>query len=67
MTLPWHSRNGRPGASVKDVGPSYKAHPERLKLLEEPKTGHSVTDRMWSEGTKWLVLHLVEKPVRLPR
>jgi dienelactone hydrolase len=52
---------------VKDLGPSYKAHPERLKLLEEPKTGHSVTERMWSEGTKWLVLHLVEKPVRSPR
>src|SRR5207248_1864695 len=31
---------------VKDLRPSYKAHPERLKLLEEPKTGHSVTDRM---------------------
>jgi dienelactone hydrolase len=52
---------------VKDLGPSYEAHPERLKLLEEPKTGHSVTDRMWNEGMKWLVLHLVEKPVRSPR
>jgi pimeloyl-ACP methyl ester carboxylesterase len=52
---------------VKDLEPSYKAHPERLKLLVEPKTGHSVTDQMWSEGTKWLVLHLVEKPVRSSR
>jgi dienelactone hydrolase len=52
---------------VKELEPSYRAHPERLKLLVEPKTGHSVTDRMWSEGTKWLVLHLVERPVRSPR
>ena len=35
-----------------------------LMLLEEPKTGHSVTERMWSEGTNWLVRHLVEKPIR---
>jgi pimeloyl-ACP methyl ester carboxylesterase len=52
---------------VEDLGPSYKGHPDRLKLLEEPKTGHTVTDKMWSEGTKWLVRHLVEKPVRSPR
>jgi dienelactone hydrolase len=50
---------------VKELKPSYKAHPERLKLLEEPKTGHSVTDRMWKEGTEWLHLHLVEKPIRI--
>ncbi len=52
---------------VKDLGPRYKAHPERLKLLEEPHTGHAVTDRMWNEGTQWLVRHLLEKPVRSPR
>jgi dienelactone hydrolase len=52
---------------VQDLRPSYKEHPERLKLLEEPKTGHTVTERMWNEGTEWLVLHLVEKPVRSPR
>jgi uncharacterized protein len=52
---------------VEDLRPSYKDHPERLKLLEEPKAGHTVTERMWTEGTDWLVLHLVEKPVRLPR
>jgi hypothetical protein len=49
---------------VKDLGPSYAAHPDRLALLEEPKTGHSVTERMWSEGGQWLVRHLVEKPRR---
>jgi dienelactone hydrolase len=49
---------------VKDLRPKYEAFPERLQLLEEPKTGHSVTDRMWSEGTQWLVRHLVEKPIR---
>lgn len=49
---------------VKELEPSYKEHPDRLKLLEEPKTGHSVTDRMWTEGTDWLVRHLVEKPIR---
>jgi hypothetical protein len=54
-------------AFVKDLRPSYKAHPERLKLLEEPKTGHSLTERMWTECTDWLALHLVEKPVRSPR
>jgi len=48
----------------KDLRPSYEAYPDRLKLLEEPKTGHSVTDRMWSEGTQWLLRHLVEKPIR---
>ena len=49
---------------VKELTPSYKDHPDRLRLLEEPKTGHMVTDRMWSEGSQWLVRHLVEKPVR---
>jgi dienelactone hydrolase len=52
---------------VKDLRPSYEAHPDRLALLEEPKTGHSVTERMWSEGTQWLIRHLVEKPVRPTR
>jgi dienelactone hydrolase len=52
---------------VKDLRPSYEAFPDRLALLEEPKTGHSVTERMWREGTQWLVRHLVEKPIRLPR
>jgi pimeloyl-ACP methyl ester carboxylesterase len=31
---------------VKDLQPSYTAHPDRLHLLEEPETGHTVTDRM---------------------
>jgi dienelactone hydrolase len=48
---------------VKALRPSYESHPERLTLLEEPNTGHAVTDRMWDEGTKWLLRHLVEKPV----
>jgi dienelactone hydrolase len=52
---------------VKDLRPSYESHPDRLQLLEEPKTGHSVTDRMWSEGIQWFVRHLVEKPVRSSR
>jgi uncharacterized protein len=52
---------------VKELQPGYEAHPDRLKLLEEPKTGHSVTERMWSEGTAWLLLHLVEKPIRAAR
>jgi dienelactone hydrolase len=52
---------------VKELQPSYTAYPERLRLLEEPKTGHSVTDRMWREGTQWLVRHLVEKPIRPAR
>src|SRR5262249_41119010 len=37
---------------VKDLRPSYEAHADRLTLLEEPNAGHSVTDRMWAEGTK---------------
>ena len=52
-------------AFVKDLQPSYEAFPERLHLLEEPKTGHSVTDRMWDEGTQWFVRHLVTKPIRI--
>src|SRR5207248_2037953 len=48
---------------VKDLQPSYKDHPDRLRLLEEPDVGHTVTDHMWSEGTKWLLRHLVEKPI----
>lgn len=43
---------------VKDLQPSYKDHPDRLKLLEEPEKGHSVTDRMWTEGTEFLLRHL---------
>jgi uncharacterized protein len=50
---------------VKELRPSYEAHPDRLHLLEEPKSGHTVTDRMWSDGTQWLVHHLVEKPIRV--
>jgi hypothetical protein len=49
---------------VKELQPSYKDHPDRLKLLEEPEVGHSVTDRMWKEGTEWLNRHLIEKPIR---
>jgi dienelactone hydrolase len=52
---------------VKDLGPSYKDHPERLKLLEEPDVGHAVTDRMWTEGTQWFVRNLIEEPIRAPR
>jgi dienelactone hydrolase len=51
-------------ALVKDLRPSYEAFPDRLHLLEEPKTGHTVTDRMWDEGTQWFVRHLVKNPVR---
>jgi hypothetical protein len=49
---------------VKDLRPSYQAYPDRLALLEEPEVGHAVTDRMWDEGTRWLVRHLVEHPIR---
>jgi len=52
---------------VKDLRPSYDTHPDRLMLLEEPKTGHAVTDRMWSEGSKWFLRHLVEEPIRSSR
>src|SRR5262249_26872175 len=52
---------------VKDLQPSYQAFPDRLSLLEEPKTGHSVTERMWTEGGQWLVRHLLEKPIQPPR
>jgi dienelactone hydrolase len=54
-------------AFVKDLRPSYEAHPDRLEMLEEPEAGHTVTDRMWSDCGKWLVRHLVEKPIRSPR
>lgn len=52
---------------IKDLRPSYAAHPDRLALLEEPKTGHTVTERMWNEGIQWLQRHLVEKPLRSSR
>jgi hypothetical protein len=52
---------------VKDLQPSYAAYPDRLASLEEPNVGHSVTDKMWSEGTQWLLRHLVEKPIRAAR
>ena len=49
---------------VKELQPRYKDAPDRLKFLEEPDIGHSVTDRMWQEGGEWLQRHLVEKPIR---
>ena len=49
---------------VKDLQPAYKDHPGRLTFLEERETGHSVTERMWNEGSRWLLQHLVERPVR---
>src|SRR5262249_43415872 len=48
---------------VKELRPSYKDYPDRLTFLEEPEAGHAVTDRMWREGTQWLLRHLVEKPI----
>jgi dienelactone hydrolase len=53
-------------AFVKDLRPQYEKYPNRLMLLEEPDVGHAVTDRMWGEGTRWLVRHLVEEPGRSP-
>jgi dienelactone hydrolase len=52
---------------VKDLRPSYAAYPERLAFLEEPDVGHSVTERMWNEGSQWLLRHLVERPIRSAR
>src|SRR5262245_18097668 len=52
---------------VKDLQPRYAKYPDRLALLEEPNVGHSVTDKMWNEGSQWLLRHLVEKPVRSQR
>jgi dienelactone hydrolase len=52
---------------VKELQPSYKEYPDRLALLEAPMAGHTVTDRMWTEGTQWLVRHLVDKPIRSSR
>jgi dienelactone hydrolase len=52
---------------VKDLQPRYAAHPDRLAFIEEPDVGHTVTNRMWSEGTSWLVRHLQEKPIRAVR
>jgi dienelactone hydrolase len=52
---------------VKDLRPAYEKYPERLLLLEEPEAGHTVTDRMWREGTQWFLRHLVEKPIRSSR
>lgn len=49
---------------VRDLKPSYEAHPDRLALLEVPEVGHAVTDRMWDEGIQWLVRYLVEQPIR---
>ena len=49
---------------VKEIQPCDKDTPDRLKFLEEPDAGHSVTDRMWKEGGEWLLRHLVEKPLR---
>jgi dienelactone hydrolase len=52
---------------VKELRPSYADCPDRLALLEEPEAGHAVTDRMWREGSQWLLRHLVEQPARSPR
>ena len=49
---------------VKEIQPRYKDAPDRLKFLEEPDVGHSVTERMWKEGGEWLQRHLIEKPIR---
>jgi pimeloyl-ACP methyl ester carboxylesterase len=52
---------------VKDLRPSYEAYPDRLASLEEPEVGHALTDRMWTEGIRWLVRYLVERPIRPTR
>jgi dienelactone hydrolase len=43
---------------VKELQPRYKDCPDKLRFLEEREAGHSVTDRMWTEGTEWLLRHL---------
>ena len=48
---------------VKDLRLHYAAFSDRLQAIEEPG-GHSMTDRMWDEGTKWLQRHLVERPLQ---
>jgi hypothetical protein len=40
-----------------------QAHPNRLELLEEAKAGHTETERMWHESTRWLLHPLVERPI----
>jgi dienelactone hydrolase len=52
---------------IKDLRPSYEAHPDRLGFLEVADVGHAVTDRMWNEGIQWFTRHLVEKPIRSTR
>lgn len=51
---------------VKELRPAYAEFPDRLMLLEELKTGHTVTDRMWTEGLNWLTTHLIEKAKKSP-
>jgi dienelactone hydrolase len=48
---------------ARDLGPGYKDFPDRLKVLEEPDVGHAVTERMWTEGTQWLVRYLIDEPI----
>jgi hypothetical protein len=52
---------------VKELRPTYEGCPDRLTFLEEPEVGHAVTNRMWAEGTRWLLRHLVELPIRSSR
>lgn len=51
---------------VQELQPSYEAHRDRLMLLEELKTGHTVTERMWTEGGQWLVTNLIDKAKKSP-
>src|SRR5262249_6540654 len=52
---------------VKHLQPRDAAHPDRPASGEAPAVGHTVTSKVWSEGTSWLVRHLQEKPIRTVR
>lgn len=47
--------------------PRYEDHPNRFAFFEDQQAGHTFTDSMREQATRWLVRHLIETPIRVRR
>jgi pimeloyl-ACP methyl ester carboxylesterase len=50
-----------------DMRPRYQEHPDRLDFFEDVNAGHDFSQEIKSRATAWLVKHLIDQPIRVPR
>jgi len=52
---------------AEDMRPRYANHPERFDFFEDQTAGHDFSEAIKGKATRWLIQHLIEKPIRVPR